>query len=257
MVGIQQWYSLSCWHTGHGASPLKRVSRRRADSRGLVIPCDIQRRRYHPSSSLGSTQPLLSHRIILKEMGSSSLEIIRFTSSPNPTLLQSWPLVGQQVWDQKPARAVAGILYRSQQGRSRTLSLPWRDGHYPFRGEPSNGCMCNPHLVSRCGNRGPWLGSRVGVRNPPGASQVVSQLLQGIFIEVSKVDYGGNPFLGELNNSCMWNPHLVFVLEESCRLCSCQDHGVGMVAFVVDGCDKLMKYFLIRNMFLHQHEIKL
>jgi hypothetical protein len=32
---------------------------------------------------------------------------------------------------------------------------------------------------------------------------------------------------------------------------------VGMVAFVVDGSNKLLKYFLIRNTFLHQHEIKL
>jgi hypothetical protein len=44
--------------------------------------------------------------------------------------------------------------------------------------------------------------------------------LQGSFIEVSKVDYGGNPFRGELNNSCM--PFS----KKSCRLCSCQDHGV-------------------------------
>jgi hypothetical protein len=44
--------------------------------------------------------------------------------------------------------------------------------------------------------------------------------------EVSKVNYGGNPFRGELNNSCMRNPHLVLVLEESCRLRSCRDHGV-------------------------------
>jgi hypothetical protein len=66
--------------------------------------------------------------------------------------------------------------------------------------------------------------------------------LQGFFIEVSKVDHGHNPFRGELNNGCMCNPHLVSVLEESCRLCSYQDHGVGMVAFVVDGYDKLLKY---------------
>jgi hypothetical protein len=43
---------------------------------GLVIPCYIQRRRYHPSSSLASTQPLLSHRIIWKEMGGGSHEVV-------------------------------------------------------------------------------------------------------------------------------------------------------------------------------------
>jgi hypothetical protein len=127
MVGIRQWHSLSCWYTGHGASPRKRVSSRRADSRGLVIPCYIQRRRYHPSSSLASTQPLLSPRIIRNEMGSSSLEVIPFSSSPYSTLLQSWPLVGHNEWDQRPARDVSGcrptvarILYRIHQGRSGT-----------------------------------------------------------------------------------------------------------------------------------------
>jgi hypothetical protein len=82
----------------------------------LVLQMQIQRSRkpsqkqsqYHPSSSLASTPPLLSHRIILKEMGRSSLEVIPFTSSPNPTLLQTWPLVGQQGWDQRPTREESG-----------------------------------------------------------------------------------------------------------------------------------------------------
>jgi hypothetical protein len=164
---------------------------RRADSRGLIIPCYIQRRRYHPSSSLASTQPLLSHRIILNEMGSSSLEVIPFTSSPNPTLLQSWPLVGQQGWDQKPARdvsggqpTVAGILYRSKQGRSWTSSLPLRAEQRLHAESPS------------------------GVRSRR-------------------------------------------------KLSSVQLSGPGMVAFVVDGSDKLLKCFLIHNPSLHQHETKL
>jgi hypothetical protein len=81
-------------------------------------------------------------------------------------------------------------------------------------------------LTRLCCNRCPWLGSRVGIRNPPGTSQVVGQLLHGFVIEVSKVDHGYNPFRCELN-------------------------------IVVDGSDKLMKYFLIHNTSLHQHEIKL
>jgi hypothetical protein len=114
----------------------------------------------------------------------------------------------------------------------------------------------------------PLVGQQGWDQEPLGTSQVVGQLLQGLFIEVSKVDHGGNPIRGELNNCCMWNPHLVVFLEErriryhsiqstmtSCRLCSCQDHGVGRVAFVVDGSDKLLKYFLIHNTSLYQHEI--
>jgi hypothetical protein len=74
IVRIRLMHWLSCRHTGHGTSPLKRVSSRRAESSlGILSPLS--------SSSLGFTQSLLRHRIIWKEMGSSSLEVIPLTSS--------------------------------------------------------------------------------------------------------------------------------------------------------------------------------
>ena len=54
--------------------------------------------------------------------------------------------------------------------------------------------------------------------------QAICKLLERLFFKICKICNGLNSFLLHLHHGCMWDPHLVRALKESCGLCCSQYH---------------------------------